>query len=716
MAEENSITTVFRADISQFSASTQQLNQYVRQVNSQFEAATAGMGKWSDNTDGLRAKIAQLNGTLEADKKKLANLTEQYRKMEDAGEGNSYQATQLKIAINKQIAVIKNTEKQTENYTDALNKLEKAGVNTQQELDDLTKAQDKQGKSAGALAGTLGKTLVAGLAAVAAAAVAAGAALVKMVTSVAKNGDEIDKESQKLGISAEAYQKLSYAMERSGADIADITRGMREITQELAAVENGTEGAGASFAELGVELQNADGSMKGTEQVLLESIDALAQMENITQRDAIAQKIFGRSSQELAPLLNEGAEGVKALMQEAEDYGMIMSGDAVKASAAFDDSITKLKGTVGGLKNQLAGALIPSFTQVTDGFADMIAGVDGGTEKMEQGIEAVINNLTGLIPRIIDTMNTIAQAVIKSAPQIIKTLADSIVKSVPQLLPVLIDAAVGILNALTDKTLIPLIINGILDIVDVILDNLDKVVDAAIELVMALADGLIDALPILLERAPEIIEKLAKALIANFPKIVKAGIELIRKLAEGSREATPELLKMIPTLIKSMFDTLIKEGVPQMLHVGVEMVKGIWEGISNSFTWIKNKIKEWVGNVTNFIKKLFGIKSPSRLFRDEIGKNLALGIGEGFTKEMGAVEKNMGALIGRITPSMQISPTIAQASGGDGFVERLAELIGTGRGGNTVNNYSFDYKFERVQTSRLALHQAELATRRIVGG
>ena len=716
MAEENSITTVFRADISQFSASTQQLNQYVRQVNSQFEAATAGMGKWSDNTDGLRAKIAQLNGTLEADKKKLANLTEQYRKMEDAGEGNSYQATQLKIAINKQIAVIKNTEKQTENYTDALNKLEKAGVNTQQELDDLTKTQDKQGKSAGALAGTLGKTLVAGLAAVAAAAVAAGAALVKMVTSVAKNGDEIDKESQKLGISAEAYQKLSYAMERSGADIADITRGMREITQELAAVENGTEGAGASFAELGVELQNADGSMKGTEQVLLESIDALAQMENITQRDALAQKIFGRSSQELAPLLNEGAEGVKALMQEAEDYGMIMSGDAVKASAAFDDSITKLKGTIGGLKNQLAGTLIPSFTQVADGFADMIAGVDGGAEKMEQGIEAVINNLTGIIPRIIETANTLAQAVIKSAPQIIKTLADSIVKSVPQLLPVLIDAAVGILNALTDKTLIPLVINGILDIVDVLLDNLDKVVDAAIDLVMALADGLIDALPILLERAPEIIEKLAKALISNFPKIVKAGIELIMKLAEGSREATPELLKMIPELIKSMFDTLIKEGVPQMLHVGVEMVKGIWEGISNSFEWIKNKIKEWVGNVTDFIKKLFGIKSPSRLFRDEIGKNLALGIGEGFTKEMGAVEKNMGAVIGRITPSMQISPTIAQASGGDGFVERLAELIGTGRGGNTVNNYSFDYKFERVQTSRLALHQAELATRRIVGG
>lgn len=682
MAEENTITTVFRADISQFSASTQQLNQYVRQVNSQFEAATAGMGKWSDNTDGLRAKIAQLNGILEADKKKLANLTEQYRKMEDAGEGNSYQATQLKIAINKQIAVIKNTEKQTENYTASLNKLEKAGVNTQQELQALTETQKKQGETAAKVAGTLGKTFVGAIAAVAAAALAAAAALVKMTTSVAKNGDEIDKESQKLGISAEAYQKLSYAMERSGADIADVTKGMREITAELAAVENGTEGAGASFTELGVDLKNVDGSMKTTEQVLLESIDALAKMENVTQRDALAQKIFGRSSQELAPLLNEGAEGVKALMQEAEDYGMIMSDDAVKASAAFEDSLQKVKGTLGGVKNTIAAALIPSFTQVTDGFADMIAGVDGGAEKMAKGITDAIENIANMTPQIMSVLGTMAQAVFDSAPAIMKALADGIRQTLPE----------------------------VLKIFDHLDEVLDTAIDAAIEIAFALLDALIDILP-------SLVDKLLKAIIRNLPKLQKAGAELLIKLIAGIQQMIPQLIEMIPELIKMMVTTFIKEGIPQMLQIGIDMVKGLWQGLSNSFDWIKNKIKEWVGNVLAFIKKLFGIKSPSRVFRDEIGKNLALGIGEGFTKEMGTVEKNMAGVIGRITPSLQISPTVANAGGGDGIVDRLAELINAGKGGgNTVNNYSFDYKFERVQTSRLALHQAELATRRIVGG
>ena len=739
MAEENTITTVFRADISQFSASTQALNQYVRQVNSQFEAATAGMGKWSDNTDGLRAKIAQLNGILEADKKKLAMLTEQYKQLEAAGEGNSYQANQLKIAINKQIAAIKNTEKQTENYTASLNELEKAGVNTKQELDDLTKTEEKQGKTAGALAGALGKTLVGGLAAVSAAAIAAGAALVKMTADVAKNGDEIDKESQKLGISSEAYQKLSYAMERSGADISDITRGMREITQELADVENGTEGAGAAFTDLGIDLTNADGSMKSTEQVLLDSIDALAKMENATQRDALAQKIFGRSSQELAPLLNEGADGVKALMQEAEDYGMVMSGDAVKASASFADSLAKVKGTVGGLKNQLVGALIPSFTQVTDGFADMIAGVDGGAEKMAQGIEAAISNLSGMIPQITATLSTIAKAVLQSAPEVLKSLADAVMQAVPSLIPVISDVATQLVKTAAElapklvstiavilkelagalsaqlPTLIPIVIEGILDLVGAILDNLDGLIDAAIAIIMALADGLIDALPKLIDKAPEIIDKLITAINRNMPKLIKAGIELTIKLTEGLIKATPQLVAKLPQIIASIVKGLL-EGFSEMASVGVELVKGLWQGISSSFDWIKNKLKEWVGNVTDFIKNLFGIHSPSRLFRDEIGKNLALGIGAGFSDEMGAVEKKMAAVVGRIAPSMQINPTIAQTGGEAGFVDRLAEIINERQGGNTVNNYSFDYKFERMQTSRLALHQAEIVTRRIVSG
>ena len=82
-----------------------------------------------------------------------------------------------------------------------------------------------------------------------------------------------------------------------------------------------------------------------------------------------------------------------------------------------------------------------------------------------------------------------------------------------------------------------------------------------------------------------------------------------------------------------------------MANVGLNLVKGIWSGFSGSLQWIKDKIKGWVGSVTKFIKKLFGINSPSKLFKDEIGTNLALGIGEGFGDTMGDVSKEMASAI-----------------------------------------------------------------------
>jgi phage-related protein len=115
-------------------------------------------------------------------------------------------------------------------------------------------------------------------------------------------------------------------------------------------------------------------------------------------------------------------------------------------------------------------------------------------------------------------------------------------------------------------------------------------------------------------------------------------------LAEGLIKAIPQLVKKIPQIITSLVNGL-KDGMGKMSDIGKNLVEGIWKGISNGTSWIKKKIKEWVGNVTKFLKEVFGIKSPSRLFRDEIGMNLALGVGEGFSNTMEDVSKEMGDAI-----------------------------------------------------------------------
>ena len=156
----------------------------------------------------------------------------------------------------------------------------------------------------------------------------------------------------------------------------------------------------------------------------------------------------------------------------------------------------------------------------------------------------------------------------------------------------------------------------------------------------ALIDGLINAMPDLIDKIPEIIDKLIMAITNNLPKLIQAGITLTIKLAEGLIKAIPQLVSKIPQIITSLVKGL-GNGIKQMAEVGLNMIKGLWDGISNSLNWIKDKIKGWVGNVFKFIKKLFGINSPSTLFRDEIGSNLAKGIGIGFSDEMDTVNKDI---------------------------------------------------------------------------
>lgn len=743
MAEENTITTIFKADIAQFSASTQQLNTYIKTVNSEFGVATASMGKWSDTTDGLQAKITQLNKVLEAEKSKLGNLESALAKLQAEGKGNTKQAQNLQIAINNQKATIAKTEKQVDNYEQSLKELTDAGVKTKKELDDLNKSIDDNGSKAGAVAGKIAKGLGAGMLAVGASAVGAGTAMVSMAKDVSETGDQIDKASQKLGISSDNYQKLSYAMERSGANIDDISKGMKTITTELADFENGVEGAGASFDKLGVSMTNADGSMKTSEQVLLDSIDALGKMENETQRNALAQEIFGRSASELTPLLNSGSEGIKQLMQEAEDYGMVMSEDAVLASATFQDSLTRLQGTMGGLKNNLMGQLLPSLSSITDGFTDMIAGVDGGEEKMKQGVEDLITNISSMIPKAIEIISTIATAVLESAPSILRSLSEGIMNALPQLIPVavnviteLIQTIVSLLpqfatylgqivTALADAlesslpTLIPLVIDGIISLAMAIIDNLDVIIDAGIKIIMAVADGLLNALPILIDKIPILIDKLINAITQNLPKLIKAGIQLTLKLSQGLMDAVPQLIGKLPEIIMSIVKGLL-EGLPELLSCGKDLLEGLFKGMLNPKVIWEN-IKKMGKSILDGVKKFFGIKSPSRLFRDQIGKNLILGIGKGFDDNVAKVTKDMTETFNENMPTLGIDVPQLENVGsvgvslqGQGLMAQLSELLG--KGGNVVNNFNVSNTFEKMETSQLALHKANLELKRVIGG
>lgn len=279
--------------------------------------------------------------------------------------------------------------------------------------------------------------------------------------------------------------------------------------------------------------------------------------------------------------------------------------------------------------------------------------VDTGISVVNSLITGIQQNLPALMEGAIQIVTSIGNAIITMLPQIltiamqlIQTLINGIITMLPQIIQMgmqlITQLILGIAQMLPQ--LIPQAINAIITIVNGLLDNIDMLIDAAIQLILGLADGLINALPILIEKVPEIIMKLVTALIKNAPKILEAGVQLIVKLVEGVGSVLGKLGQMAGTIIQTIWDGL-KSLPSKMLEVGKNLIQGIWNGISNAVGWLWDKISGFCSGIVDKIKGFFGIHSPSKVFADEVGKFLALGLGEGFDDNLGKVYKNMQSAV-----------------------------------------------------------------------
>ena len=234
-----------------------------------------------------------------------------------------------------------------------------------------------------------------------AATIAADAAIIARAfwdgaNAVAQYGDEIDKTSQKVGFSAEAYQKWDYAMSIAGTSMQNCTVGLKTMTNKVDDALNGSKSAIDTFQRLGISVD--DLKNKSREDIFGTVVSSLQQVEDGMTKAALANDLFGRSGQDLMPLFNDTVENTQKLMEETEKYGMVMSDDAVKASAAFQDSLTKLQKTGDGLKNKLLGAFLPGISDVLDGFSDLLIGEETAKDKIVAGVQEIAGKIQVSLP------------------------------------------------------------------------------------------------------------------------------------------------------------------------------------------------------------------------------------------------------------------------------------------------------------------------------
>lgn len=357
---------------------------------------------------------------------------------------------------------------------------------------------------------------------------------------------------------------------------------------------------------------------------LVESAGAL--MENLLPRIEIALEGVGQLIAKLLPVIlsriPELISSVLPGMLEAINGVLTALGDAIIQSLPqiLDFGIQLFQSLLDGILSNIEMIAICA-AQIVMGLANAILTmlpqiIDIGLKFLIYFIQGIAEQLPSLMTKIVEVIQSIIMVLVDNFPLMIETGI--------QLLMALINGLVEALPMLIE--MLPTIINTI---ITVILDNLPMIINAGIQLLMALIDGIIECLPVLIEMLPTLITTIVNTLIDHLDEIILCAIELIGALIVGLVKAIPALIAAVPQLISAIIDTFtgINWG-----DIGLNIIKGIGEGLLSAGSWLMDKAKEVCGGVVDGIKGFFGIHSPSRLMRDEIGEYLPLGIGVGFDK------------------------------------------------------------------------------------
>ena len=520
-------------------------------------------------------------------------------------------------------------EREIESTRQQLTRLEAAASGTDDAVADVGGAAKEAGEKAEKASG--GWTVLKGaLADLAASAIKTAASAIsdtaqEMITGAAEYGDTIDKMSQKMGMSSDAYQEWDFVLQHCGASIESLKPAMKTLAT---AAENGSD----AFTQLGISQEQLAGMSQ--EQLFDATIAGLQNVTDETQRTYLAGKLLGRGATELGPLLNTSADDVADMRAQVHDLGGVMGSDAVKAAAAYQDSLQNMQYAFSGLKNNISGELLPTLTLIMDGVTKMLT---GGGDEVAAAVGDLVVSLSGQLTAQAPRMMSVALTFIAA-------LVTGLLSALPDLMGAAVDLVGALLLGIADQLpgVITAAMSALLGIVDTITspESITLLIQAAMQLMLALARGLIAAIPQMIDAVPGIITNLVESFYAMLPEIIGVGIEIVIALASGLVSNAGHILAAVPRLVETIVRGFLA-AVKSYWDIGKSIVDGIRQGITEQWERLKSDVSHLFTGLVDWIKKLLGIHSPSRVFAD-IGQNMAAGIGDGWASTIGDINRQIG--------------------------------------------------------------------------
>lgn len=432
---------------------------------------------------------------------------------------------------------------------------------------DNSKANQSMQKTV-SIASRLGKGLGNGIktaakwgAGIAAGASVGGAALFGMAKKAADTGDRIDKLSQKIGLSRTGFQEWEYILSQNGASIEVLQGGMKKLNKTLDDAKSGSATAVEAFSRVGLSIDDIQNM--NPEQAFEATVKALQAMPEGAEKAALANELLGRSGSELMPLLNGSAESVEELRKQAHDMGIVLSDDAVAASAKFTDTMDNVKRTLGAVTAKIGVSVMPVIQKALDWVMDYMP-------QIQAVMSTVFNAIKVSVETVVDVFSTYLMPVIEYVYNWIVNNWDKI-STVFQTVFDNIKVAIDFVKNIIETYLIP----AFKKVVDWVVNNWDKIRDV----IMSVFDSVKSVIEAFVTVVTFIWDNFGK----NIIKYIQIAFNTVKNVVMSVLNIIQGIIKTVTSIIKGNW-------------------KGVWDGIKQIFSGVWNGIKGIVTNSLNFLK------------------------------------------------------------------------------------------------------------------
>lgn len=552
----------------EFKKALSDINQSFKVLGSEMKLVESEFGKNENSVQSLTAKNEVLTKQIDSQKDKIETLRKALENASDSFGENDRRTQQWAVQLNNAQAELNGMERELKSNEKALDgvaeEFDDAKKQADQFGDELKDAGDKADDAGGRfqkLGGVLkgiGAAMGTAFVAVGAAAIGAAKSLTDMTVDAAAYADEILTMSTVTGMSTESLQAYKYAAELVDVSMETLTGSMSKQVKSMASARDGSAKFADAYVKLGVSVADGNGQLRDSETVYWKTIDALGKISNETERDALAMQIFGKSARELNPLIAQGSEGIAALTEEAKRMGAVMSDDSLNALGKFDDSVQRLKAGAGAAKNAMGTILLPQLQTLADDGVSLLGDFTRG-----------LNEAGGDFGKISDVIGNA-----------IGGIADMILENLPKIMEVAVDIVMALVNSITD--------------------NLPMIIEVASSVIFTLLQGLVEALPQITQGAVQLVMSLVDGIIDNLPMLIQAAIDMIITLALGIADALPELIPSIIEAIILIVDTLLAN-MDKILEAAFAIIAGLAEGLLNALPRLMEALPQIITTIIEFI-------------------------------------------------------------------------------------------------------------------